>query len=559
MSHQKAVAQNVKDAVKQFLDLSSESKNYKLKSELMKFINYQLSIINTNSKNDELQFISKHYNFIHYLQYEVIYWSKPEAKTSVTGKKIDETKCGTIQKLIAETIRLFGSLVRFMQNTPWHYDDNVYKIYKMFIKLMDYYTTESQQICTQYNKRNIMLLNDSIICDVIKTINNSIYDIYTNGTQSLYDFSWFRKSIGDLTWECFNDAYAICKKSNKFRHITASVLLKIIQFKNVKNIEFFSDYICYFSDFLTNKKNDSDLLSISLQIFQGFAETLTEKEYNKLPLYNKYVQTKIKDISEIIIKNSKNYYIPNIFSVRNVLPHLFRIPSLKQSLQHFVSYKIDLSPKPITISTCVSLKTCILGYCRKTSATEIPLQMCKIIRSFYSITNPYGNDYELWKQWITKLNENKIVAKSEGWGEDILKPIFIKGNIFDSEQSIVLSTKYFFDSLYESNEFDPHCDLSGIDKWNENEINKMKLKAINEMNKHREILSMKNMKDDSGMRGTETAFQNIFGFMNKHLSQMSKFKIYLGGLIWTPTKWVCFFVGLSKNGNVIGASYYMDT
>eukprot|EP01084_Bolivina_argentea_P178485 308531_1 len=105
-----------------------------------------------------------------------------------------------------------------MQNTPWHYDDNVYKIYSMFPKLLDCYV-KSQRMCQVYMRFNIMVLNDSIISDAIKIINNSIDDIYINGTQSLYHFVWFGELIMDLTlrslqYKLYNDD-EIYKKSNE--------------------------------------------------------------------------------------------------------------------------------------------------------------------------------------------------------------------------------------------------------------------------------------------------------------------------------------------------------
>eukprot|EP01084_Bolivina_argentea_P133589 235775_1 len=124
---------NVKDAINRFLCLSADKKYYDNKIELMQFIN-------KNIDNNQLQFISNHNDFIHYLHRELIYWFMPKQpnpyrlhNNHLVNKKIfyadaDES-WGECVSLIDETIELFDKLIDFMQETPWNFNDNLYKIY----------------------------------------------------------------------------------------------------------------------------------------------------------------------------------------------------------------------------------------------------------------------------------------------------------------------------------------------------------------------------------------------------------------------------------------------
>eukprot|EP01084_Bolivina_argentea_P133591 235777_1 len=474
---------NVKDAINRFLCLSADKKYYDNKIELMQFIN-------KNIDNNQLQFISNHNDFIHYLHRELIYWFMPTRYNSIFESLSLRGKC---ESLVSETIKLFDKLIDFMQETPWNFNDNLYKIYETLVSLIHCYHTCRDTLWMKTYKE--------LICRVIHAIEFSIYDIYTYGTQSLYDFSWFHSLIRILIFQfspfwtqtleyILEDIYGRPQphqkvKEYKIIYASVSVLAEIIEFKHIENVNGFMQYIDHFSCYLTvfNEIDDYyDLLSLSLQIFETFAEILTEKQYNT---FSKYYQDRIINAGEAIIKNYSKYNnIPynTKFSVENTIKYLFKITSVKEALMPFVllkknkfNFSIIRYDKPITTPKKSTLEICIVGYCRKQRVVTIPREMLHLIELFHSPTNPYGNDYDLWNELKLINNKNQMVIKSS-FVDYYVTPIFINGNTFGSEQ-VVLSTTFFFDLLYESNQYDPYFDLCEEFKWEEHEINEKKLEA----------------------------------------------------------------------------------
>eukprot|EP01084_Bolivina_argentea_P264913 448902_1 len=194
---------DVEDAMDQLLNLneSSPAKMYEKRYELMKFLN------ETDTNNKET-IILKNTRFFNYLNYSVIYWSMPICPSDKTTADIELTKnYETIQELIVQTVQLCNTLCSFMKNTPWYYNNNIYKIYKTLYLLMEctyqtyclFLLTELDQIYGRY------ILNETIILQCINTINNSIISINTNGTQYLYEFIWWDDLISFLMLTGFDD------------------------------------------------------------------------------------------------------------------------------------------------------------------------------------------------------------------------------------------------------------------------------------------------------------------------------------------------------------------
>eukprot|EP01084_Bolivina_argentea_P186280 321129_1 len=100
----------------------------------MKFLNENG---NSNGENNKITIILKNRRFFKYINYTVIYWSValyiPHNQTiSMDLQQVYER----IQKLIGETIKLFNSIINFIKHTPWHYNNDIYIIYKTLCNLM---------------------------------------------------------------------------------------------------------------------------------------------------------------------------------------------------------------------------------------------------------------------------------------------------------------------------------------------------------------------------------------------------------------------------------------